>query len=291
MAENITINTTSGNQVGDSQVKPVFFKTESETIAWLEKMGVENYQIDANLVVNVIGDVNLEKKELEYFPVQFGLVTGNFNCHKNKLISLKGSPHTVDGSVDCSHNNLVTLQDCPKKIGKSLFCNNNQLISLKGSPEIINGRFYCNNNELTSLLHGPEVVTEKYQCFKNKLTNMLGVASVIGETLYCSNNPLKTLEGIHQVGMSLSCTKTDLELDKIDWSEIQVKQWITLSNREELGYMSQYVTEFDDIEMPYDKFVQLLGLKKLNEKLNQEFDEENSLSLDFVSEDTRKLKI
>lgn len=267
-----------------------FFTTRQETINWLEYIGVDAYEIDDNLVVNVLGDVNLKNKNLDYLPVQFGTVTGNFYVNKNNLITLKGSPYVVEGNLDCSENNLVNLDHFPQKLGKSCFCNNNKLTTLEGCIDSINGKFYCGNNELPSLVHGPQTVTDNYQCFKNKLEDMAGVASVIGGTLYCSNNPLKTLDGIRQVNQHLSCPKTELNLDSVNWSDIKIDGWITLSNKSELDYLNRYVTEFDDIEMPYAEFLRLRGLNGLNEKLNLDLAEEN-YPLAQETQSPKKLKI
>jgi hypothetical protein len=268
-----------------------FFKTREETVAWLEKMKIKNYEIDDNLVVNVQGSVNLDKKGLEYLPVQFGHVGDYFSCRGNKLLSLKGCPHTVEDSMDCAYNKLVTLEYFPKEIGSSCLINNNHLLTLEYCTENIYGRFLCHDNELTSLLHGPKTVSERYHCFKNKLVNMSGVAKVIGANLACSNNPLKTLEGVEEIGSDLSCQSTELDLNNIDWSKIKVKRFIILSNRADLDYMNAYVNQSDHIEMPYNKFVQLLNLKKLNDKLNTDLDENNQLSSDCSAEESRKLKI
>lgn len=277
------------NPTSDS-IKHPFLTDRQKIINWLDNMGVDGYEIDDNLVVNVLGDVNLKKKNLDYLPVQFGTVTGSFYINKNNLTTLKGSPYVVEGNLDCSENNLVNLHHFPQKLGKSCFCNNNKLTTLEGCIDSINGKFYCGNNELPSLEHGPQTVTDNYQCFKNKLEDMTGVASVIGGTLYCSNNPLKTLEGIRQVNQHLSCPKTELNLDTINWSDIKVDGWITLSNKPELDYLNRYVTEFDDIEMPYAEFLRLRGLNSLNEKLNNELDEEN-YPLSQPVESPKKLKI
>ena len=41
-------------------------------------MGIINYTIRDNLVVNVNGDVGISNKNLDYIPVRFMKVTGNF---------------------------------------------------------------------------------------------------------------------------------------------------------------------------------------------------------------------
>ena len=67
------------------------FKTKKQIKQWLDEMGVKDYTINKNLIVDVEGDVNLSYKNLKELPVQFGKVKGNFFCSNNQLKSLKGA--------------------------------------------------------------------------------------------------------------------------------------------------------------------------------------------------------
>jgi hypothetical protein len=54
-------------------------------------MEVRNFHIHKNLAVDVEeGGVSLIRKKLDYIPVQFGVVNGDFHCSYNQLTSLKG---------------------------------------------------------------------------------------------------------------------------------------------------------------------------------------------------------
>jgi hypothetical protein len=88
-------------------------------------MRIKNYTINDDLVVDVNGAVDLYKRELTSFPVQFGKVTEWFNCSRNQLTTLVGAP---------------------KKVGKSFHCFNNQLTSLAGAPQTVDGWFDCTDN-------------------------------------------------------------------------------------------------------------------------------------------------
>ena len=83
----------------------------------LKKLGVENYSIADDGVVDVNGTVDISFKKLKEIPVQFGLVKGDFNCSNNKLESLKGSPQTVGVSFFCHENRLTS----PCRRGKPMF--------------------------------------------------------------------------------------------------------------------------------------------------------------------------
>ena len=94
---------------------------------WLKTYGVENYTINKDLSVDVIGDVNLWSKGLLEIPVKFESVSGDFSCNNNRLSTLLG---------------------CPDSVGRNFFCNDNCLVSLIGCPEFVGGDFYCMFNSL-----------------------------------------------------------------------------------------------------------------------------------------------
>ena len=85
---------------------PNFPTTREEVIEVCKKYEIENYTINDDLSIGVDGSVYLEKKKLEYLPLKFNYVSGNFYCHHNKLKSLEGSPQTVEGDFKCSSNGL-----------------------------------------------------------------------------------------------------------------------------------------------------------------------------------------
>ena len=117
-------------------------------VKWLDTMGVENYTINPDWTIDVIGDVKLSYKNLIEFPdyIKFNNVSGDFGCSNNQLTSLKGCPTSVGGGFWCSYNQLTSLEGCPTKVGGVFYCSNNQLTSLKGCPISVGGYFYCKNN-------------------------------------------------------------------------------------------------------------------------------------------------
>lgn len=120
---------------------------------WLDKMGVVEYTINDDLTVDIDGSVVLYSQGLSEIPVQFGEVSGNFECAKNKLTTLKGCPYYVGWSFDCSHNKLTTLEYSPKEVGENFICNSNELTTLKGMETSFPGRFNCGSNDsLPSLI-------------------------------------------------------------------------------------------------------------------------------------------
>lgn len=93
----------------------VLLKRKIEIKSWLDKMKIKNYKINDDLKVDVYGDVNISGKYLNYIPVQFGKVSGNFFCNNNNLTTLKGCPIYLQYDLSCRNNNLITLEYAPKK--------------------------------------------------------------------------------------------------------------------------------------------------------------------------------
>jgi len=130
--------------------KKAMLTDEVEIKKWLDDMGVKNYTIN-NGVVNVVGDVDLDRKNLEVIPVQFGKVTGFFNCSDNALASLIGAPRIVGDEFLAYNNQLTSLEGGPSKVGRSFNCQYNDLANLNGIAQTIGEFIYCYDNPLKSL--------------------------------------------------------------------------------------------------------------------------------------------
>jgi len=141
-------------------------KNKDEIKKWLDDVGAYNYTIHDNGVVDVNGDVWLNKRQLREIPVQFGNVSGDFYCGYNNLITLIGSPHVVGRGFYCHFNELKSLEGCPQKINRRLNCNNNKLTSLVGAPDHMKD-LDCSYNELTSLAGCPKNVSREFVCWNN----------------------------------------------------------------------------------------------------------------------------
>ena len=108
------------------------------------------------------GDLDFSNRELkdflaedeDGFAIDFGKVTGNFDCSELGLISLRGAPQKVGGFFDCSDNHLTSLEGAPKEVDRSFICSTNQLTSLKGAPQTVGGDFYCFDNPNLHSLDG-----------------------------------------------------------------------------------------------------------------------------------------
>ena len=140
------------------------------------------------------------------FTINFGKVTGDFNCSELGLTSLKGAPIEVGGSFTCSWNNLTSLEGAPKTVGEDFWCFKNQLTSLEGAPQTVGGNFDCQSTHLTSLEGAPKKVDGYFDCCYNKLISLKGAPTEVGGDFNCGSNQLSSLEGAPQaVGGDFYC--------------------------------------------------------------------------------------
>jgi len=114
-------------------------QTESDIAEICEKYAIENWSINSEGLVDVDGDVILYRYELTKLPLNFGHITGDFDCQDNKLTNLEGCPLSVGGQFDCTHNQLTSLEGCPREVGIAFYCFNNQITSLRFAPEEVDG--------------------------------------------------------------------------------------------------------------------------------------------------------
>ena len=181
------------------------------------------YDYDGDLNKNDLSILVSEDKD--GFIIDFGKVTGDFNCSdlglkslkgapqevgksfwcfRNKLTSLKGAPKEVGWNFNCSDNQLTSLEGAPQTVGRDFYCSDNQLTSLEGAPKKVGGGFYCYNNQLISLKVAPRevggIVGGSFSCSNNKLISLEGAPQKVGGDFYCRNNPdLNSLDGIGEV--------------------------------------------------------------------------------------------
>lgn len=107
------------------------FGLTQQQIRWLNKFVHGSWKYE-NGVVNVRGSVGLQVQNLTTIPVQFGEITGNFDCSNNRLTSLESLPKIVR-TIYC-HNNPFELndklfEDLARIGGKNKVQNSNMLLS------------------------------------------------------------------------------------------------------------------------------------------------------------------
>ena len=167
------------------------------------------YDYDGDLNKRILK--NFVSDNYDGFIVNFGKITGSFDCSGLGLTSFKGAPIEVDGSFYCNSNHLTSLKGAPREVGRDFICSNNQLISLEGAPQIVGGNFSCFYNYLTSLEGAPQKVGEGFYCHDNQLTSLKGAPQTVKDSFYCYNNQLTSLEGAPQkVDGEFSCSWNEL---------------------------------------------------------------------------------
>ena len=143
---------------------------------------------------------NFVSEDKDGFTINFGKITGYFNCSNLGLKSLKGAPTEVSKWFECTNNKFTSLEGAPQIVGRNFNCNYNLLTSLKGAPQTVNGDFKCSDNFLTSLEGAPQKVGGIFNCTYNQLTSLEGAPKVVSGDFDCYNNPnLHSLEGIGEV--------------------------------------------------------------------------------------------
>lgn len=157
-----------------------FLKTKREISNWLLNRGISNTLLVEDpiygFVVNVSGDVRLDKKELSYIPVKFNYVNGMFRCDSNKLTSLEFAPESVRFDFFCDSNELTSLEFCPQYVRGSFWCTDNQLTSLAFCPTEVKGGFYCYKNPA---LQGSQQI--------NKFSEILKISEIEKEKMRLEN--------------------------------------------------------------------------------------------------------
>ena len=118
------------------------------------------------------------------FTINFGKVTGTFDCSELDLISLKGAPQTVGEWFSCNNNRLASLKGAPQKVDEGFDCSENRLTSLEGAPKKVGGNFYCSWNRLPSLKGAPTEIGGFFSCCHNPYLHSLeGLGKVKGEII------------------------------------------------------------------------------------------------------------
>ena len=188
------------------------------------------YDYDGNLGNRTLK--NFVSEDKDGFIINFGKITGEFNCSElglkslkgapqevggdfwcdgNQLTSLEGAPTEIGGDFGCNSSQLTSLEGAPKIVGKDFSCTYNQLTSLKGASQKVGGGFFCYGNNLTSLEGAPRDVDGWFDCSYNQLTSLKGAPTEVGIDFICSDNLLTSLEGAPQtVGRDFYCLNNQL---------------------------------------------------------------------------------
>lgn len=83
------------------------------------------YKLNIDGSLNVEGNVKFPENMdfVSELPLSFRKVTGDFDCSKMNLRSLRGSPEEIGGTFNCSFNQLYSLEYIPRKAKLFIFDN------------------------------------------------------------------------------------------------------------------------------------------------------------------------
>ena len=193
------------------QEREVYKEKEFNSIKSKLKLNPQTnrYDYDGDLDAYIIK--NFVSEDKDGFTINFGKVTGKFNCSELGLKSLKGAPQIVGRNFNCNYNRFTSLEGAPREVVKDFSCYGNQLTSLKGVPQEVGGSFYCSGNRLTSLEGAPQKVAKDFSCFENQLTSLEGAPQEVDGSFICYSNYLTSLKGAPQtVGLSFYCQSNQL---------------------------------------------------------------------------------
>jgi len=120
------------------------------------------WNLNAQGLVDVQGNVIGETQPKDRLCVEFGHVSGNFTFVGINLRTLEGAPHTVDGRFECFQTKLHSLKGAPRTVGSDFQVGNNLLTSLQGGPQEVGGDYCVHLNHLTSLEGAPSTVGGRF---------------------------------------------------------------------------------------------------------------------------------
>lgn len=225
----------------------------AEVSAWLDKVGVKNYRINADGMVDVDGDVVLNElvRPRSRIPVKFGTVKGSFSCSSNRLVDLVNSPRVVTGDFFCDSSCLKSLYGAPTQVGGKFKCRHNFIRSLEGMPPKLGGSIELEANKITNLtgcprevkgdckfsmnplqsLHGsPEVVQGDFVVIGCGLVELSGGPTTVTGDYTCQGNKLETLKGIPAEVEGLYCRANKLRT--LEYGPRKVKRHLDCSSNQ-----------------------------------------------------------
>jgi hypothetical protein len=120
--------------------------------AWLDSHEVKNYTINSDTyVVDVDGDVHLDRFYHTKLPIKFGKVNGDFYIAAAGISSLQGCPDFVDGRFACQNNkSLKSAIGSPQIVMGSADYENCPLVNIDGLPKEIHGDLDLQGTKITS---------------------------------------------------------------------------------------------------------------------------------------------
>jgi hypothetical protein len=159
-----------GNEMKNATKKLQDKVTAAENFC--KKYGITNYTINHYGAIDVNGSVDLRKAAITSIPVQFGDVTGDFDCnaigvgHKGPNGEMLFDEPGDFKSEIC----LTSLFNCPFLVGGDFDCAGNPLTSLEGGPKVVGGVYDCSYTSITSFDGAPHEVGS-FDCYSTDIVD------------------------------------------------------------------------------------------------------------------------
>lgn len=125
--------------------------TKNEVYNWLFQYNINDFYVKKDLTVDVLGSVDISSQSLIEIPIQFGEVSGNFNCDNNLLTSFQGMPTEIGLALYASNNLISSFEGFPKYIGTSARLLSNEITHLIKLDTKIEKNLYLDYNSIKSL--------------------------------------------------------------------------------------------------------------------------------------------
>jgi len=181
----------------------------------------ESYvSIDNQGYVSSLGTIHARSREMtlldgtivDYLPVKFDIVQGNFMVGRTGLATLEGCPRLVGGKFSCAGNPIKSLQGGPASVGEHYYCSDTGLTTLTGAPTQIALNFFCNNNTQLKTLDGaPAVVLGEFSCIDSAIEDLNGLPHSMGTVYltYTETLPLLRTLSAKQIALDVPAQVAD----------------------------------------------------------------------------------
>ncbi len=159
------------------------YENKSYSIAKYNDVYIFNYE------VNIQGDLDLSNYKFKEFPIQFNHIEGDFIVAGVGLEKLTGSPKVVTGSFDCSRNKITSVAFGPHNVGGDFLCSYNKVKNLTFKNQtFINGDLDISNNQIETIKRMPEFIAGSINLSNNKIKKLQNFPSDYSGDVNITNN-------------------------------------------------------------------------------------------------------
>lgn len=211
-------------------------------ISACKKYKIQNYQINGNGTIDVIGHVNLSGLDLKECPVKFNRISGDLDISSNHISTFVNFPKFIDGNLYVMKNKIKSFETCEVEyIGKKLNLSYNPFDSLEGCPSA-EDHVYANISNITT------ISDDELNLFHNSANNIYGIV----------NTPIFAL--LESINWSLFYSDDE---DRRNWSRVRevlfkVNEFEVIKDRNTIDVIS--------LNQLFDYYNKTFNLKSFKDK-------------------------